>query len=82
MTASAKQPYKIYRDPIPAPKQRRRLSVPLGQMKVGEVRYPATVLGSPNALAMSARQWTAQNAKDWMFLVCVVGDVIGIWRVR
>jgi hypothetical protein len=78
-----KQPFKIYRDPMPEPVRRRRSTSSFGRMKVGECTYaPMTDSQSPNALASSARRWTRRNGKDWRFIIRIKDDLVGIWRVK
>lgn len=78
-----KQPLKIYRDPVPECRLGRRPKYPFANMEVGDCFYvPARDIRSANVLASSARQWAHRNGKDWKFATRVVGDMVGIWRVR
>ena len=81
-TVSMKQPYKIYSDPIPAPKPRRHSRIPFARMEVGRVVYVRTDRNSLDSLATSARKWAAQNNKDRRFLISLTGTVAGIWRLK
>jgi hypothetical protein len=78
-----RQPYKIYRDPIPEPKPRRNSIIPFARMNVGDhVFVPAAAETSAEAVAHMARQWEKRNRTDWRFLVSVVDGRIAVWRVK
>lgn len=78
-----KQPYKIYRDPIPEVKGRRSSPIPFGQMEVGgRFAAPKTPLNTANEIAVFARNWTARNRNDWRFLVRIVDGAVAVWRVK
>jgi hypothetical protein len=77
-----KEPYKIYRDPLPGSQPGRRSKYPFAQMKVGDCFYvQLKQLKSQNALASAARQWAKRNSKDWWFVTRVVDGMVGLWRV-
>ena len=79
---SRREPYKIYRDPLPGSQPGRPSKYPFSQLKVGDCFYvPLGQLKSQNALASAARQWAKRNSKDWKFVTRVVGRQVGLWRV-
>lgn len=81
-SSERREPYKIYRDPVPGWQAGRRSKYPFAEMKVGDCFYiPLKQVNSQNAVASAARQWTKRNSKDWKFVSRVVGDRIGLWRV-
>ena len=76
-----RQPYKIYRDPIP--ESRRNSTIPFARMKVGDyAAVPAAVATSPQEVEHMAARWAKRHRLDWKFLVCVVDDRLTVWRVK
>ena len=77
-----REPYRLYRDPLPTARYGRRSKYPFAQMKIGDCFYiPLKEVNSPNAIASAARQWAKRNSKDWTFSARVAGEWVGLWGV-
>ena len=77
-----REPYRIYRDPVPVARHGRKSRYPFDRMKAGDCFYvPLTEIKSPNVVVAAARQWAKRNSKDWKFVTRAVGNQVGVWRV-